>query len=302
MRQIIELSSISTVHEVLGLEKPKHPLVSLIQLDEEMIDKVCKEVKYVIDFYQVLMKEGDDIACIYGNHHLDFQEGSLVFLKPGQTLQEGEKREGRRGSGWLLLFHKDLIRRSALGRDIDQYTFFEYDSHEALNLSENEKKTLISIVNKIEEEYSQNIDRHSQEIIIANIEMLLKYSRRYYDRQFFTRSILTKDTLSEFNRLIREYYTSDAPFENGVLTVRECASKMNFSVTYLGDLIKAKTGKSAKSIIQDYAIDQAKTKLVGSKESISQIAFGLGFEYPQSLNKIFKARVGMSPTQYRNMD
>ena len=171
-----------------------------------------------------------------------------------------------------------------------------------MHLSENERNSITDLVLKIEEEYNQNIDKHSQELIIANIEMLLKYSKRFYDRQFFTRTNLNKDLLSDFNKVVRTYYKSENPIQSGVLSVKECAKKLNLSVNYFGDLIKSETGRSAKDHINDYVIEKAKTLLLGSNESVSQIAYSLGFEYPQGLNKLFKAKVGISPSEYRNLN
>lgn len=201
-----------------------------------------------------------------------------------------------------MLFHPDLIRKSELGKSIEDYSFFNYDLNEALHLSENERNSITDLVLKIEEEYNQNIDKHSQELIIANIEMLLKYSKRFYDRQFFTRTNLNKDLLSDFNKVVRTYYKSENPIQSGVLSVKECAEKLNLSVNYFGDLIKSETGRSAKDHINDYVIEKAKTLLLGSNESVSQIAYSLGFEYPQGLNKLFKAKVGISPSEYRNLN
>ena len=201
-----------------------------------------------------------------------------------------------------MLFHPDLILKSELGKSIEDYSFFNYDLNEALHLSENERNSITDLVLKIEEEYNQNIDKHSQELIIANIEMLLKYSKRFYDRQFFTRTNLNKDLLSDFNKVVRTYYKSENPIQSGVLSVKECAEKLNLSVNYFGDLIKSETGRSAKDHINDYVIEKAKTLLLGSNESVSQIAYSLGFEYPQGLNKLFKAKVGISPSEYRNLN
>ena len=223
-------------------------------------------------------------------------------LFSNQTIQIENQDEIKGSSGWTLLFHPDLIRKSELGKSIEDYSFFNYDLNEALHLSENERNSITDLVLKIEEEYNQNIDKHSQELIIANIEMLLKYSKRFYDRQFFTRTNLNKDLLSDFNKVVRTYYKSENPIQSGVLSVKECAEKLNLSVNYFGDLIKSETGRSAKDHINDYVIEKAKTLLLGSNESVSQIAYSLGFEYPQGLNKLFKAKVGISPSEYRNLN
>ena len=300
MEEIIRIKSINEVHRFLGLEKPNHPLVSVIQIDDQITNFDYGVAKYVCDFYQVSLKQGFSGSISYGRNSYDFDEGTLIFIKPNQTIQVENQEEIVGSSGWTLLFHPDLIRKSELGITIEDYSFFDYELHEALHLSEKETNSLNTLIDKIQEEYNQNIDKHSQELIIANIEMLLKYSKRYYDRQFYTRANLNKDILAQFNKVLKEYYGSDSPIINGVLTVRTCAEKLNLSVNYLGDLIKSETGRGAKDHIQDYVIDKAKTRLLGSYESVSQIAYSLGFEYPQGLNKLFKAKVGVSPTQYRN--
>ena len=302
MQEIVRIKSITEVHRILGLESPNHPLVSLIKIDDRITNFDYGNAKYVFGFYQISLKQGFSGSMMYGRNSYDFDEGSLTFIKPNQTIQIESQEEIQGSSGWTLLFHPDLIRKSELGKNIDEYTFFNYDLNEALHLSEKERVSLTDLVAKVEEEFSQNIDKHSQELIIAYIEMLLKYSKRFYDRQFFTRSNLNKDVLYKFNSLIKEYYTSEKPATIGVLTVKECAKELNLSVNYLGDLLKSETGKSAKDHIQDFVIERAKTQLIGTNEGISQIAYGLGFEYPQGFNKLFKSKVGSSPSEYRSLN
>ena len=302
MNQIVRIKSINEVHRIFGLEKPRHPLVSVIKIDDRITNFDYGNVKYVFDFYQVNLKQGFSGSMSYGRNSYDFDEGTLTFIKPNQTIQVENQAEIEGSSGWTLLFHPDLIRKSELGKTIETYSFFNYDLNEALHLSEKERDSLTDLVRKIEEEYCQNIDKHSQELIVANIEMLLKYSKRYYDRQFYTRSNLNKDILSEFNRVLADYYNSDQPVQKGVLKVKECAERLNISVNYLGDLIKSETGISAKEHIQEYVVEKAKNKLLGTNEGISQIAFSLGFEYPQGFNKLFKSKVGINPSQYRNLN
>lgn len=302
MNDIIRIRSISEVHKFLGIENPKHPLVSVLQIDSSISNFDYGDATYVLDFYQVSFKGGFKGSFQYGRNRYDFEEGSLVFTKPGQTIQMDNELDTQAKAGWILLFHPDLIRKAELGKTIDNYSFFDYDLHEALHLSDKERKSLLELVHKIEEEYNQNIDKHSQELIIANIEMLLKYSKRFYDRQFFTRTNLNKDIIVDYNKIIGEYYDSEQPLVNGVLTVKESAKQLNLSVNYLGDLIKSETGKSAKDYIQDYVVNKAKTKLLGTTENVSQIAYGLGYEHPQGFNKLFKAKVGVSPSEYRNLN
>lgn len=303
MKEIIRIKSISEAHSFLKLPKPNHPLVSVIELNDRIINFDYGDTKFVFDFHQVNLKQGFSGALIYGRNSYDFEDGTLTFIKAGQVIQMEKLPETvKESSGWTLLFHPDLIRRSELGKTIDDYTFFDYELNEALHLSDKEINALNELIQKIQDEYNQNIDKHSQELIIANIEMLLKYSKRFYDRQFYTRTNLNKDILSEFNKILKAYYDSESPIQKGVLTVKECARQLNLSVNYLGDLLRTETGRSAKELINEYVIEKAKTRLLGSNESVSEIAYSLGFEYPQGLNKIFKAKVGLSPSQYRNLN
>lgn len=302
MKDIIRIRSISEVHNFYGYEKPKHPLVSILPIDDRMTNADYGEHSYAFDFYQISLKVGISGSMVYGRNSYDFQEGTLTFIKPNQVVKVENRESIQESSGWTLLFHPDLIRKSELGRTIEQYSFFNYEVHEALHLSDDEKQALTDLVQKIKQEYNQNIDKHSQDLIIANIEMLLKYSKRYYDRQFYTRTNLNKDLISKFEKVMPDYYQSEKAFENGVLSVKDCARMLNMSANYLGDLIKNETGKSAKEHIQDYIIERAKTKIIGSNQSISEIAYDLGFEYPQSFNKLFKAKTGMSPSAYRGLN
>ncbi|MEL7123611.1 MAG: helix-turn-helix domain-containing protein [Bacteroidota bacterium] len=299
MKEIIHIKSINQVHSIYGMEPPRHPLVSVLPIDERMTSFDYGDQSYSFDFYQISLKEGLKGTLSYGRNSYDFNEGSMTFIKPNQVTKVEDSELIKDSQGWTLLFHPDLIRKLDLGRAIHDYSFFDYDVYEALHLSFIEKKSLTEITEKIEKEYQQNIDKHSQEIIVANIDMMLKYCKRYYDRQFYTRTNLNKDLISRFEQLIREYYQSDKPFELGVLSVKYCAQMLNMSANYFGDLIKTETGRSAKEHIQSYIIEKAKTIIVGSNQSVSEIAYSLGFEYAQGFNKLFKTKTGMSPSQYR---
>ena len=302
MKEIIRIKSISEVHDFYGFEKPKHPLVSVLPIDERMTNFDYGDSSYVFDFYQISLKEGIRGTLRYGRNSYDFQEGTMTFIKPNQVVKVENSGDYEGGKGWTILFHPDLIRKSELGKTIEYFSFFDYEANEALHLSEDEKRALTELAQKIEKEYHQNIDKHSQDIIIANIDMMLKYCKRYYDRQFYTRSNLNKDFISKFEHVIRAYYQSEKPLEMGVLSVRHCAKELAMSSNYLGDLIKMETGRTAKDHIQDYIVEKAKTKLLGSNETMSQIAYSFGFEYPQGFNKLFKAKTGMSPSEYRNLN
>ncbi len=299
MSTIIRLETISQAHEALSLDKPRHPLVSVVPIDERILNFDYGNATYVFGFYQVSMKSDIPGAMRYGRNSYDFQEGSMVFTKPGQAMSFTMESNPSSGSGWTLMFHPDLIRRLELGRSIERYSYFSFDVHEALHLSHDEREALTEITSKIKREYSQNIDRHSQKLIVANIELLLDYCTRYYDRQFYTRSNLNQDFVSKFEQVLSDYFQSDKPLELGLPTVTYCGEAMRMSPAYLSDLLKKETGRSARQHIQDALVDRAKTMLLGGEDQVSQIAYTLGFEYPQHFSKLFKAKTGMSPVSYR---
>ena len=202
-------------------------------------------------------------------------------------------------SGWNILFHPDLIRKSALGKSIKEFSFFNYEANEALHLSQKEKQFLIEMVDNIETEMNQNLDKHSQDLIIHNIEALLKYSERYYDRQFYTRTNVNKDYVVQFEEYLKSYFSSEDLKEKGIPTLTQCGKALNISGPYLSDLLKIETNRSAKDHIHSYIIEKAKTVLLNSSSNISEVAFDLGFEYPQHFSKLFKNKTGVSPSEYR---
>lgn len=302
MSNIIHMETISQAHDALGLDKPAHPLVTVIPIDERIRNFDYGDATYVFGFYQVSLKAGICGSMVYGRNTYDFQEGSIVLTKPGQAMSFRPPEDESEAVGWTLLFHPDLIRKSTLGKNIENYSFFSYETHEALHLSETEKSTLTDLVEKIEGEYRQNIDRHTQKLIIANIELMLDYCTRYYDRQFHVRTNLNQDIVTRFEGLLRNYLDNETSLESGLPTVKYCGEQLNMSPSYLSDLLKKETGKTAQQHIQDVIIDRAKTLLLSTDEQISQIAYGLGFEYPQHFSKLFKTRTGMSPAEYRRIN
>lgn len=300
MSDLIKLESITDVHRLLGLKPPAHPLVSVIPINSQVSGYDYGDLTYVLGFYKVSLKAGISGEITYGRNTYDFQEGSVIFTKPGQAMSFGDTKEESGATGWILLFHPDLLRRSQLGKSIDSlYRFFTYDTHEALHLSENERASLNEIVRNIENEYQQSIDRHSQKLIIANLELLLDYCLRYYDRQFYVRSNLNQDLITRFDELLRNYFASTAPAELGLPTVKYCSQQLNMSPSYFSDLLKKETGENAQQHIQKVIVEIAKTSLLGTTEQVSQISYGLGFEYPQHFSKLFKSATGMSPMEYR---
>ena len=300
-KKIMRIQSLSQVHEMLGLEKPKHPLITLIPIDASVTNYDYGDFTYVFDFYQIALKSGIKGSFKYGRSHYDFQEGSMIFTKPGQAQSYTDDKELEGEQGWVLLFHPDLIRRSTLGQQIDQYTFFSYESNEALHLSDEEKRSITELVEKIKQEYEQNIDKHTQKLIVSNLELILDYCTRYYDRQFYVRTNHNQDLVSKLEVSLREYFESGEALENGLPTVSHFATLMNMSAHYLSDLLKKEIGMNAQQYIQGFMIDRAKNMLLGTDEQVSQIAYALGFEYPQHFSKLFKTKTGMSPKEYRSV-
>ncbi|WP_299363194.1 AraC family transcriptional regulator [Winogradskyella sp.] len=301
MDSIIHIESISDMHKVFGLPKPKHPLVSIIRFKNVEIQEEFHHVRCSFGMYCVTQKNETVGSMKYGRNTYDFQEGSMVFIKPGQVLTYDGHQSTAEDPGWALLFHPDLILKSELGRSIDDYSFFSYDITEALHISEDEKMALNEILGKIEKEYHQNIDRHSQKLIISNIELLLDYCTRYYDRQFYTRSNLNKDVLAKFEQLLKTYYEDNNQYTTGIPSVSYCGNALHMSPKYLSDLLKRETGKNAKAHIDDFLLNKTKMQLLSSKASISEIAYSLGFEYSQHFSKLFKAKSGVSPSEYRSL-
>ncbi len=298
---IVEIKTVTQIHDALGLKKPKHPLVSVVPMSK-LSDYDYGDFTYVMDLFQISLKTGVTGSITYGRNSYDFHEGTMVFSKPGQSMSYADNEQTEREDGWMLIFHPDLIRKSELGKTIDNYSFFSYDANEALHLSCDEKISLTTLIEKIEKEYCNNIDRHSQELIIANIEMILKYCTRYFDRQFYTRTNINKDAVSNFENLLKDYYESENPLNLGVPSVKFCAEELNMSSHYLSDMLRKETGKSAQEHIYNFLINKAKTKLLSSMESVSQIAYELGFEYPQHFSKLFKSKTGVSPAEYRKVN
>ncbi len=302
MSEKVRIQSISQVHEFFGYDKPKHPLVTVLPITDEMTNFDFGDLTYVFDLYQISLKKGIQGAISYGRNAYDFQEGTMVFTRPDQSMRIDNNEVYVGASGWTLIFHPDLIRKSQLGETIENYTYFSYEVTEALHVSEDEQRTLTETVQKIQKEYEQPIDRHSQALIISNIQLLLDYCTRYYDRQFYTRTNLNKDFVTRFESLLREYFEAGKPLESGVPSVRYCGEAMNMSPHYLSDLLRKETGRSAQEHIYFYLIERAKTRLIGSDDPISQVAYSLGFEYPNHFSKLFKSKTGLTPADYRSQN
>lgn len=298
MKEIINVKSISDINNFVR-HKTKHPLVTVI--DFIKMDEMMEEgVRISCDFYSIMFKNYCVNNMRYGRQSYDFQEGSLVCIAPKQVVtmdSEIEKREDM--MGWGLFFHPDLFRGTSLAAKMKEYTFFSYETAEALHLSDKEKETLFDCVRKIETELQENIDSHSQTLIVSNIELLLNYCQRYYGRQFITRKSSNRNVVAQVEQALQEYFNSDELKQNGLPSVSYLAGIVNLSPNYLSDLLKKETGMNAKDHIHHYLIETAKNILLGSNKSIGEIAYELGFEYPQYFSKLFKQKTGNTPQAFR---
>jgi len=301
-KDIIRIKSISQAHQFLGLEKPKHPLITIYRHTPQVITNTI-DLSFTSDLYYIAMKDSIKGSLQYGRNSYDFEEGMMLFMAPNQVYITPEEVEtDDENLGWSLLFHPDLIRKSNLGKIIDDFSFFDYEVNESLHLSDKEKKTINDLIEKIDNEIEQNIDRHSQELINVNLESLLKYCKRYYERQFFTRANWNKDYISKFEKYLKNYFSSNELIEKGIPTIQQCGAALNMSGHYLSDLLKAETGKSAREYIHLQLINKAKSALLNTNQSVSEIAYTLGYEYPQNFSKIFKSKTGLSPSEYRKLN
>ncbi|MCX8131410.1 MAG: helix-turn-helix domain-containing protein [Clostridia bacterium] len=299
MAHIMRIESISQINEMVGYEKLKHPLITLLEPSKVKVIPVIQQ-KIVMSLYSISLKSGHECKIKYGRQNYDFQEGTLMCLAPGQTIEPLSSSDSTELDGWVLIFHPDLIKKSALSKKMNEYTFFSYDSHEALHLSNQERRTVTDIVKAIKYEYSQNLDIYSQDLIISNLELLLNHCKRFYSRQFVTRTNVNKDVVIRFEKFLKSYFDSDKPKTQGLPSVKYCANVMCYSPNYLSDLLKKETGKNAQEHIHFYLIEKAKIMLLGTQEPVNSIAHSLGFEYPQHFSKLFKNKTGMLPSEYRN--
>lgn len=295
--EYMDINSISELHRFFGYEKPVHPLISIVDLTK--IDRSHRkaDVFYRLGLYSVACKEITG-QVKYGRTNYDFSEGSLVFTAPYQVLSPDP--DVKVYEGWGLYIHPDFLNASNNGPKLTRYSFFGYDTNEALHISDAEKKILEECLHNIEREISQNIDEHSHHLILSNLELFFAYCSRFYDRQFLTRGVVSNDTLQQFDRLLNDYFAQDTLIDVGLPDVRYFASNLNLSTNYLSDLLHKYTGKTTQEHIHLKLIEKAKSLLWGTEKSISEIAYELGFEYPSHFTKIFKAKTGQSPKEFRN--
>lgn len=306
MNKIFQINSVIEYNHVLGQET-LHPLVNIIdfaKVEPFESDNAVPSGSYKMqmNLYAVFLK---DIKCgniKYGIQNYDYEEGSLIYMSPGQVFGIEDNGQKYQPTGKALIFHPDLIRGTSLGKHIEDYTFFSYEVNEALHLSARERELVDDCFNKIHYELEHAIDSHSKTLIVSYLELFLNYSRRFYERQFITRSHVNKDILVRFEKILKDYFSSEQALVTGLPSVRYCADKLYVSPNYLGDLLKKETGKSAQEHIQLKLIDVAKEKIFEPEKSISEIAYELGFKHPQHFTRMFKKQVGMSPNEFRSMN
>lgn len=297
MEEILKFDTVGQ-YNAFNRNETLHPLVSVVDLSKAA-PRQMKRMSY--GFYVVFLKEIKCGDLKYGISNYDYEEGTLVFLAPNQVIgSQGE--EYYQPQGLALIFHADFIHGTSLGRQMNDYTFFSYSTNEALHLSERERQIILDCFAKIKFELEQGVDKHSKKLIVSNIELFLNYCIRFYDRQFITREHAIKGTLEKFETLLHDFFLTDKPQEVGLPSVAYCAHELNLSANYFGDLIKKETGKSAHEYIQLKLIEVAKEKIFDTRKSVSEIAYELGFKYPQHFSRVFKQHVGVSPQEYRSLN
>jgi AraC family transcriptional activator of pobA len=299
--QPVRIKTISEYHQIMGLPKPEHPLISVINFESIKQLPSEKSVNIMFDFYSISLKRNFNGKMKYGQQEYDFDEGIMFFISPGQVFGiEMAKDAELRHTGWLLLIHPDFLWNTSLTKAIREHEYFDYSVHEALFLSEKEEITVTALMNNIAQEYHSNIDKFSQGVIMAQLELLLTYADRFYHRQFITRKITNHKVLTRLEDLLTEYFNGDAVARNGLPTVQYVADTLNISANYLSAMLKVLTGQSTQQHIHDKLIEKAKEKLSTTELSVSEIAYELGFEHSQSFSKLFKTKTSLSPLEFRH--
>lgn len=296
MDKIINLENVDLYNSLYGLET-LHPLVSVVDLTKAT--RTVNHIQMNYGIYALFLKEAKACDIKYGRQNYDYQEGTIVCFAPGQTVGVSTSEDEINPPVYGIVFHPDLIRGTSLGKSIKNYSFFSYAVSEALHLSDQEKEIVKDCLKKISIELEHAIDKHSKALIAMNIELLLNYCMRFYERQFITRNAANKDALTKFEELLDDYFRSDLPLQNGLPTVKYFADKIYLSPNYFGDMVKKETGKTPQEHIQLKIIELAKERIVATEDTFSQISYALGFQYPQHLSRFFKRHAGCTPNEYR---
>jgi AraC family transcriptional activator of pobA len=294
------IKTISEFHKLRGLPRPEHPLISIVDYSKIICSPEFSQTNWVLDFYNISLKRGLNAKLKYGQQEYDFDEGVMFFISPNQVFRiEIDPKATIEKSGWMLLIHPDFLWNTPLANTIKQYGYFDYSVNEALFVSEKEEATINHITQNIQQEYHANIDKFSKQIIISQIETLLNYAERFYNRQFITRENANHQILARLEKLLADYFNSDEISTKGLPVVQDIATALNISPKYLSTLLKMLTGQNTQQHIHDKLIEKAKEKLSTTKLSVSEVAYDLGFAHPQSFNKLFKTKTNQSPLEFR---
>lgn len=293
-----KFETLSDAYRAFGLPRPKHPLISMINEVPALLELQQAPQHHILAFYKISFKPKLAGKLKYGQGYYDFDEGGLLFAAPGQVIGANEN-DTPVCSEYTLLIHPDFFLGYPLAKKISQYGFFSYTANETLHLSESEKATIISIFRIMEEELDSRIDDFSQDVVIAQIELLLNYANRFYKRQFITRKVVSHDLLQRLEDLLTDYFGNEYALSKGIPTVHYLAENLNLSPSYLSDMLRALTGQNAQQHIHDKLIAKAKEKLSTTTLSVSEVAYALGFEHPQSFSKLFKTKTKLSPLEFR---
>jgi len=296
------INSLSEFHRLLSIPPPLHPLVSVVLVSEIHVVNSDLWQRFSTNFYTISLKNNIQSRIKYGQQYYDFDKGTMTFIAPKQVqsvkVDKTNAFNETVGTGYVLIFHPDFLKKHPLQSTIKNYGFFSYSLNEALHLSQQEEQNIVEIFQKIEKEY-QHIDKHTQDIILSQIDLLLNYCNRFYERQFITRKAVTNDLLSKMENLLNNFFNNTETLKSGLPTVEYLANQLNFSANYLSDMLRLLTGQNAQQHIHEKLIEKAKEKLLTTNLSVSEIAYELGFEQPQSFNRLFKKKTEMSPLKYR---
>ncbi len=301
MNELKHFQRVGDYHKMANIPAPEHPLISLVDYSSVQYPEDIESIRWKQDYYTIGLKRNIPYKLFYGQQQYDFDEGVMTFIAPGQVMSLGTNPNlnSKEPSGWLLLIHPDFLWNSGLAKQIKQYEFFGYTVNEALFLSEKEENMMLDLMENIRREYQSNIDKFSQKIVVSQLELLLNYAERFYERQFITRNITNHEVLGKLETLLTEYFKEESLIDKGLPSVQFVAENLNLSANYLSSMLKSLTGQSTQQHIQNKVIEKAKEQLSATTNSVSEIAYNLGFEHPASFTKLFKSKTEMSPMEFR---